>query len=191
MPPGSTTQDPSRERKVLVVPYDPAWPRIFEQIRASIWGAVQDIALGIEHVGSTAICGLAAKPIIDIDVVVSARTDMPAVIDRLDAIGYRHEGALGIEEREAFSSPPGLPMHHLYACVQNSLALENHLTVCDYLRRHPSSAAAYGELKQELAERYASDPKGYGTAKTDFLLTLLGAAGWPRALLQTIRRANS
>jgi hypothetical protein len=83
----------------MVVDYDPRWPRLFETIKASIWGAVADVALSVEHVGSTSVPGLAAKPIIDVDVVV-AECDLAAGIKRLTALGYAHRGDLGIPQRE-------------------------------------------------------------------------------------------
>ena len=170
--PAGSARTTCHGRKVLVVPYDPTWPQIFEQLRAFIWPAVRGIAFGVEHVGSTAVPGLAAKPIIDIDVVV-APPDMSAVIDRLTMIGYRHQGDLGVDGREAFEHPPGLPRHHLYACVRGGEALTNHLAVRDFLRACPPSAAAYGALKLELAEHYADDPEGYGRAKTEFVVPLI------------------
>ena len=105
------TQVPPVLRKtsmVVVVDYDPAWPDRFEQLRARIWPAVADVALGIEHVGSTAVPGLAAKPIIDMTVVVPSRPDVTVTIDRLATLGYRHRGNLGIEDREAFDHAEGL-----------------------------------------------------------------------------------
>lgn len=138
---------PSR-REVLVVDYDSSWPLTFATLQAPIWGAVRGIALAVEHVGSTAVPGLVAKPIIDIDVIVPSRAEMPAIIQRRVTGGYAHCENLGIEDREAFQSPAGLPKHHLYACVQGSAALANHLAVRDYLRRNPAAAAAYADLKK-------------------------------------------
>jgi GrpB-like predicted nucleotidyltransferase (UPF0157 family) len=178
------------QRKVLVVEYDSSWPLTFAALRLPIWDALRGVALSVEHVGSTSVPGLAAKPIIDIDAVVPSRADMPATIERLAALGYVHCGNLGIEDREAFDNPAGLPAHHLYACVQGSIALANHLLLRDCLRRDPSAAAAYGQLKRRLAEQFPTDVEGYVSGKTEVLLDLLRRAGVPDTDLLAIRHAN-
>jgi len=119
--------------RVVVVDYDPEWPHLFEQIRAAVQAAVGDLALAIEHVGSTAVPGLAAKPIVDVDVVVRA-ADVGETVRRVALIGYGREGDLGISGRQAFISPIGAPAQHLYLCPENSPALEAHLRFRDYLR---------------------------------------------------------
>jgi GrpB-like predicted nucleotidyltransferase (UPF0157 family) len=180
---------PSQPR-VLVADYDSSWPLTFAALQLPIWEALRGIALSVEHVGSTSVPGLAAKPIIDIDAIVPSRADMPAAIGRLSALGYVHCGNLGLEDREAFENPAGLAPHHLYACVQGSVALVNHLALRDCLRRDPSAAAAYGQLKKQLAEQFPTDVEGYMSGKTEFLLDLLRSAGVPETDLLTIRYAN-
>jgi len=103
-------------------------------VRDWIWPSVSDVAIAIEHVGSTAVPGMAAKPVIDMDVVIASRTNLPSIVSRLGSLGYQHRGDLGIADREAFLAPRNQPAHHLYLCVENSLALKNHLAVRDYLR---------------------------------------------------------
>ena len=174
---------------VIVVDYDSNWPRLFEGLRTPVWGAVADIAISIEHVGSTAVPGLAAKPVIDIDVVVPEEA-ISVGIDRLTALGYQHKGDLGVSKREAFRSPDGPPRHHLYLCPEGSPALANHLAVREYLRSHPSAARAYGELKKRLAIDFARDSIGYGEAKTAFLVGILQQLGWPADRLAEIIRSN-
>jgi len=147
-------------------------------LRARLWPALHDIATAIEHVGSTAVPGLAAKPIIDLDVVVPSAAVVATVIDRVAALGYRHEGTLGIAGREAFAAPPGPPEHHMYVCVLGSAALRNHLMVRDQLRRDTTAAAAYGDLKRQLAVRYREDPHAYNEGKSAFILELLALAGY-------------
>jgi GrpB-like predicted nucleotidyltransferase (UPF0157 family) len=97
-------------RKVEIVDYDPHWPEVFETLRQRIWAALGDVALSVEHVGSTSVPGLAAKPIIDISIVVPERSDVQTGISRLASLGYVHRGDLGIEGREAFANPDGLPI---------------------------------------------------------------------------------
>lgn len=161
---------------VIIEDYNPAWPHWFERLRAPVQAALGALALVIEHVGSTAVPGLAAKPIIDMDVVISSRTDLTDVIARMAGIGYRHEGDLGVAGREAFFPPPGLPAHHLYVCSADSAELRRHLAFRDYLRRHPADAAAYGALKSELAARFGRDRDGYSLAKSDFVNGILARA---------------
>ena len=116
-----------------------------------------DLATAIEHVGSTAVPGLAAKPIIDLTVVVPTHAEVAAAIERLSTLGYVHRGSLGIDGREAFDADARLPRHHLYLCARDSVALANHLTVRDYLRRHPETADEYGALKKRLAQAFPHD----------------------------------
>lgn len=177
-------------KTVIVVEYDPSWPEIFRQLHDRIWPVVRDLAVAIEHVGSTSVPGLPAKPVIDLSVVVPSAREVSFAIDRLATLGYQHRGNLGIEGREAFRAPLDLPAHHLYLCPSQSPALENHLTVRDYLRAHPEAAAAYGELKKELARRFPQDMDRYCTGKTDFLLDILRKAGLPPDRLQAIESAN-
>ena len=175
---------------ICVVEYDPAWPQAFEQLRKNLLRAVDDVALTIEHVGSTAVPGLAGKPIIDFDIVVASSRAIPVVIERLAGLGYIHRGDLGIEGREAFASPADSVAHHAYVCVRGSLPLENHLTLRDYLRAHPKAVLEYGALKKELAKQFSSDSAAYVQGKTDFILTILRSADFPDAKLKAIERAN-
>lgn len=103
--------------RIVVSGYDPQWPERFEDLRQLLAPHVAGLALSIEHVGSTAVPGCAAKPIIDLDIVVSEEAAMPELIFRLAGQGYQHEGDLGIQGREAFQSPPAGFEHHLYGVV--------------------------------------------------------------------------
>lgn len=156
------------ERAIVVVAYDPAWPRAFGQIRAYLERAVGGHALDIEHVGSTAVPGLSAKPIIDVDVIVRPG-EVAEAIRRLERIGYVHEGDLGIPDREAFTSPAGLPAHHLYVCSAGSTSMQAHLRFRDYLRTHPQAADEYGALKRTLALQVGGDRIAYSAGKKAFI----------------------
>lgn len=177
-------------RKILVVDYDSTWPVAFETLRAPISDALRGIAISVEHVGSTSVPGLAAKPIIDIDVIVPSRAEVPLAIERLASLGYRHQGNLGIEDRDAFENPEGLPAHHLYVCVNGSAALLNHLAIRDSLRRDPAAVTRYGQLKKRLAAQFPSDIESYIEGKTDFLTDILRSARLGAADLETIRHVN-
>ena len=108
--------------KVVVLPYNKAWKTEFEQIKGELWDAIGDLIIGIEHIGSTSVEGMSAKPCIDLDVVIADASRLPAVISGLEAIGYLHEGDLGIKGREAFkyTNKPYLQNHHLYVCPRDS-----------------------------------------------------------------------
>ena len=177
-------------RKVTVVDYDSTWPSQFERLRDRVLRALSGVAVTIEHVGSTSVPGLAAKPIIDIDVIVASASDVAVVIERLSAISYAHRGNLGIEGREAFESPPGLPTHHLYVCVQGNLAVRNHLLIRDYLRGNAEAVIAYGLLKRQLAEQFPTDMTRYISGKTDFLLSILRDCGFSERELEAVADAN-
>jgi GrpB-like predicted nucleotidyltransferase (UPF0157 family) len=96
---------------VEIVDYDPRWPETFASLRDQVAGVLGPFALRIEHVGSTSVPGLPAKPIIDLDVVIATQVDLPEVIGRLGTLGYQHEGDLGIPGREAFNAPAATPGH--------------------------------------------------------------------------------
>jgi GrpB-like predicted nucleotidyltransferase (UPF0157 family) len=159
--------------RVVVVPYDPEWPARFERLRRLLTEVLGALAQRIEHVGSTAVPGLMAKPIIDLDVVIGSRALLPAAYARLASVGYVDEGDLGVADREAFRAPDGLPAHHLYVCPADSRALREHLLFRDYLRSHPEAAQAYGILKRRLAALHGADRQAYTAGKTAFVQAIL------------------
>jgi GrpB-like predicted nucleotidyltransferase (UPF0157 family) len=161
---------------VIVVAYDPNWPDLFQFLRERIADALGDIAVAIEHVGSTAVPGLAAKPIIDIDVLLRSETALSAAIERLASLGYTHEGDLGIPEREAFLPPANDPPHHLYVCPPNSAEFRKHIVFRDYLRAHPDDARIYGDLKLALADEFRDNRSAYLAAKGQFVAELTNLA---------------
>jgi GrpB-like predicted nucleotidyltransferase (UPF0157 family) len=160
-------------RPLEIVSYDPRWPDTFAVLRDQLTDALGALALRIEHVGSTAVAGLPAKPIIDLDVVIATRADLPAVLARLHPLGYRHEGDLGVPGREAFTTPPGAPLHHLYVCAADNPQLADHMTFRDYLRAHPETARAYADLKKFLAHRFRTDRTAYTEGKSAFIEQVL------------------
>ncbi len=172
-----------------VAEYNLAWPQQFTELHDRLWRSLNKVALAIEHVGSTSVPALAAKPTIDIDVVIRARTDLQAAVVLLAGLGYSHRGDLGIDDREAFGAPAGEPRHHLYVCSSSSLALRNHLTVRDHLRTHPADVAAYAALKTQLAAT-CTEIDEYTRMKTAFLLEILAKYGFSSNELEAIRRNN-
>jgi GrpB-like predicted nucleotidyltransferase (UPF0157 family) len=165
------------DEPVVIVKYDQHWEETFRILQDEIALFLNGLIVSIEHVGSTAIRGVAAKPIIDMDVVVRSREDIPRVIEKLFTLGYRHLGDLGIAEREGFESPKGKPSHHLYVCNFDSRELRRHLAFRDYLRSHPDDALRYSELKELLAGNFRNDRDAYTEAKKDFVAKILTSAG--------------
>ena len=152
-----------RTARVRVVPYDPVWRTAFEEIKQELEVAIGADVLGIEHVGSTSVEGLAAKPCIDIDVVIKDYSIFDEIVTKLNRIGYIHEGNLGIKDREAFkyTDKPHLYQHHLYVCPSHSEELKRHITFRDFLRTHPEEAKRYGEVKMEAAKLFPNEIDKY------------------------------
>ena len=150
-------------RNIVVVPYDEKWKLRFEEIAGEVSAAVGSLALSIEHVGSTSVPGLAAKPIIDIDVVIEDESKLQAVIGALAKIGYQYEGNLGIPGREAFGyeGKTHLMEHHLYVCPKDSPELRRHVSFRNYLRAHPEAVKEYSRIKEEAARLFPHDIDGY------------------------------
>lgn len=163
------TETIRRRSSIVVEEYDPRWPEEFERLRKKIAAALGELAAAIEHVGSTAVPGLAAKPIIDLDVLLRSGTDLQLAIDRLASIGYEHQGDLGVTGREAFRSPEGEFPHHLYVCLREQQQYARHIAFRDYLRGHPEEARAYARLKRELALTFAEDREAYTQGKSQFV----------------------
>lgn len=152
-----------KTKKVTVLPYDEKWKSGFEEIKKELEAAIGDLILGIEHVGSTSVEGLSAKPCIDIDVVIRDYSVFEAVVCGLESIGYTHEGDLGIKDREAFkySDKPHLLSHHLYVCPANSEELHRHITFRNYLRENAEAAKRYGAVKEEAARLFPENIDQY------------------------------
>ena len=142
--------------KVTILPYDTGWQSDFEKIKNEIENAIGDLIIDIEHVGSTSVQGMSAKPCIDIDVIIKDYSIFDNVVNRLADIGYIHEGDLGIKDREAFkyTDKPHLQTHHLYVCPQYSAELNRHITFRDYLRAHPEAVSEYSKVKETAAQLF-------------------------------------
>lgn len=159
----------------ILVPYDPAWPERFAQLHAVYAAALEGLIVTIEHVGSTAVPGLLAKPILDIDIVIPTRDAFPEVAVRLEALGYRHNGDQGIPGREVFkasesTAPYTEPRqewmaHHLYVCPAESTELRRHLQFRDALWCRADLRVEYARLKTETALAAGGDRKVYACLK--------------------------
>jgi GrpB-like predicted nucleotidyltransferase (UPF0157 family)/predicted GNAT superfamily acetyltransferase len=163
---------------ITVAEYDPAWPERFAQLRdeyARALAAAEVPVVAIEHVGSTSVPGLAAKPVIDCDIVVEAE-HVVAAADVLTGLGFTAEGDLGIPQRWAFSEPERLARTNTYVIVAGSLALRNHLAVRDALRADPDLRDRYAEVKRQ-AGAVAEHLYDYGRRKNAVVQEILAAGG--------------
>lgn len=161
------------EQHIVLREYDPAWPGLFESLRGRLLDVLGGLTIAVEHVGSTSVPGLAAKPVLDIDAVVPSAGDVPLAIERLERAGYRHEGDLGIPGREAFCPPKDGAWHHLYVLPAGARELRRHLAFRDYLRANPEEAGAYAALKRDAARRFGGDRRAYTDAKEEFVEGIL------------------
>jgi GrpB-like predicted nucleotidyltransferase (UPF0157 family)/quercetin dioxygenase-like cupin family protein len=171
-------------RDIEVTEYNPEWPRWFEEIRDYIGPAVAGIAVRIDHIGSTAVPGLAGKPIIDLDVVVSSEQDVPKAIEALARIGYIWSGDLGVVGREHFERPAELviPRHNLYLVVEDNKAHVDHWLLRDVLRTDADARARYAAIKIQNARDADRDMDYYVAAKAAFVADLLTSARVARGL---------
>ncbi len=158
---------------IIIEEYDPLWPQQFEAIRSRITPVLGAFAAAIEHIGSTAVPGVPAKPIIDLDILLKSSDDLPLVITKLQALGYESRGTLGIPGRQAFPAPAHDVPHHLYVCLPGSEEYARHIAFRDHLRTHPKEAEAYYSLKRNLSGRFFIDRDAYTQAKTEFIEEIL------------------
>lgn len=150
-------------KRVIVVLYDEQWKTDFETIKQHLFPTVKDTIIGIEHIGSTSVEGLSAKPIIDIDIVIKDYSVFDTVVERLATLGYIHEGNLGIKDREAFDykGDADLPKHHLYVCPEFSEELHRHIVFRDYLRSNSNAVQKYSKVKEEAARLFPDSIDDY------------------------------
>ena len=159
-----------RTKRVVVEKWNPQWKYEYEKIVASLCKDIIYNSIKIEHVGSTSVEGLSAKPVIDLDIVIE--NDKFEIIKRLlNDKGYKHEGDLGIEGREAFSysGKEELMTHHLYVCPKNSKELFKHITFRNFLENNPALAAEYSKVKEQAAVLYPDDIDKYMEFKSEII----------------------
>lgn len=159
-----------RTKKVIVEKWNPKWEKEFDKIVKFLGKEIQEQSLAIEHVGSTSVKGLSAKPIIDLDIVIE-KDKFFIIKEILEAKGYEYEGNLGIEGREAFSclSISDLMLHHLYVCHKDSEELYKHITFRNYLRKHPYYISEYSRVKEKAALLYPEDIDKYMEFKSKII----------------------
>lgn len=173
---------------------------MFQQLKSVYEVFLRDIIIDVQHVGSTSVPGLAAKPIIDIDLIMENKKGLPEIVGILSNLGYSYLGDLGIKGREAFrpvsertpidGSNRKWPDHNLYACLIDSVSLMNHLRLRDFLRANHEVAKQYGELKKLLASKYHNSIDLYCEAKTSFIVGILKELHFSDADLIDITEQN-
>jgi GrpB-like predicted nucleotidyltransferase (UPF0157 family) len=164
-----------RQAPVIIVEYDASWPKMFAEESARIRSVLGDKLVALEHVGSTAVPGLAAKPIIDMLAGVQSLSHAAGCIEPLRDMGYDYVPELetDLPERRYFhKGPAGARTHHLHMVEVASDFWERHLLFRDYLRGHPETAHEYARLKRKLADEFGTDREGYTRAKTPFITTV-------------------
>ena len=178
--------------RVTVQTYSPQWAHLFDAIKHELEEALDGVSyISIEHVGSTSVPDLAAKPVIDIDIIVEATQLEPVKDALISRGGYAYQGDMGIPLGYAFRKRDATPLRNLYVCVEGCQSLLNHLTVRDVCRNDPEVREAYGRKKLELAQREWVDVDAYCEAKNDVLAWILERAGWTIQDRDDIRDVNT
>jgi GrpB-like predicted nucleotidyltransferase (UPF0157 family) len=173
---------------IEVAEYDPEWPERFGRLRdeyARAMAAAGVPVIAIEHVGSTSVPGLAAKPVIDVDIVV-AEQDVAAASEVLAGLGFRPLGDLGVPLRWAFKPPERLGRTNTYVIIEGSLSLRNHLAIRDTLRTNAALRDEYAAVKRRLGAT-TSEVNKYSVGKNEIVLRILAAANLSDEDQATIR----
>jgi len=152
--------------RVVIVPYDPEWPALFQELGAALRKALGDTAVRIDHIGSTSIPGLDAKPIIDIQISVRSFEPLDAFRIPIESLGYVFRGDNPERTKRYFREAPGERRTHIHVRRAGSWAEQFALLFRDYMRTHDEDAKRYAELKYRLAEQYGEDRHGYTEAKS-------------------------
>lgn len=166
---------------IVIVDYDPAWPADFRRLGARLRAALGPLALRIDHIGSTSVPGLAAKPVLDVQVSVVALEPLAVYLPALEVAGFRWQHANDDHMKRFFREAEG-PRKHIHVRAAGSWSEQFALLMRDYLRASPQEAARYAALKVELAVRHAGDRQAYTEAKGPFIWGLMGRAdAWAQA----------
>jgi GrpB-like predicted nucleotidyltransferase (UPF0157 family) len=161
---------------IILVPYDSTWPQLFAQIGPRLRAALQQHAVRIDHIGSTAIPNLAAKPIIDIQVSVPALEPVTAYRSAIEAVGFLWRADNPDLTKRYFREAPGMRRTHLHVRRAGSWSEQFALLFRDYLRTHPHDAEQYATLKQHLAQKHQNERNTYVEAKGPFIWTVMQRA---------------
>ena len=157
---------------VKIISHTEQWHQSFAEEEARLRYVIGEFVVAVEHIGSTSVCGISAKPILDIAAAVNDKASGEKCVAPLESIGYEYRGELGIAGRFYFVK--GAPRtHHLHMLLSGSAEWRNHLSFRNYLRQNPSAAEEYDKLKKELAQKYQNDRDSYLDGKADFVEKIL------------------
>jgi GrpB-like predicted nucleotidyltransferase (UPF0157 family) len=167
---------------IIIVPYDPDWPVQFREIADAIRQAIGSVAVRIDHIGSTSVPGLAAKPVIDIQIAVRDFEPFAAIREPLEQLGYVWRSDNPELTKRYFREAPGTPRTHIHVRRRGSFHEQFALLFRDYLRATPQRAADYAALKYALATQFTHDRDGYQDAKAPFIWQIIQEADlWAKA----------
>ena len=164
-----------KRHTVQLVEHDPGWASLFETEAYAIWHGGGSLILDVQHVGSTAVSGLPAKPVLDIAVAVRTSGDIPQLAKRLTAIGYIDRGDGGRDGGYLLvrDSEPEVRTVHLHIVEQTDSQWRHYVAFRDILRRDPGIREKYGEIKKQLAAMYPNDRQQYTGSKNEFIQRVL------------------
>lgn len=184
----------------FIKPYNEEWKTEFDSLRKCISGLLNGFQIDIQHVGSTAIPDLYAKPILDIDIILNNKAHLNAISARLERVGYKNKGEQGISGRFAFRQTSELTPatgdfkkwkeHHLYVCFSDSLSLKNHILFRDALLGDKKLVMEYSRLKINLVKEKGMTRENYARQKTEFIISVLTSIGLDENDLNEIEKAN-
>lgn len=164
-------------RVIEVVPHNPAWKDIYTAEKTLLLDVFSGLAISIHHIGSTAIPGIKAKPVIDIMIIAQDIEKVDELNPAMIQLGYNPHGEYGIPGRRYFNKDTeGVRSHHVHSYAPGNPEIEAHLNFRDYLRAHPDEAQAYSQLKETLAAQYRHDSVTYTESKSDFVQRILNLA---------------
>jgi GrpB-like predicted nucleotidyltransferase (UPF0157 family) len=172
---GRAPQRDANDKAVELVPCDPQWPQAFQRIRGRLLALLPQ-ALSIDHIGSTSIPGMIAKPLIDIDIVLPGLGHIEDATRVLLAEGYEPRGNRYDDDVWAFLSKGSVPVERVYLCPFGNGTHRNRLAFRDYLTAHPQAAADYAALKRRLAAEFRMDGDGYTAHKREFVDAIVARA---------------
>jgi GrpB-like predicted nucleotidyltransferase (UPF0157 family) len=166
----------TKRTAVELVPYDPDWPAAFQRIRGKLERLLAPYVVTIEHIGSTSIPGLAAKPLVDIDIILCSSGDIAPATQLLLNQDYEPRGNRYDDDVWAFMLRGGTPPERIYLCPPDNQTHQRRVIFRDHLRSHPGDMAAYAALKQGLAEQYRDDGDRYTAEKRQFVDAIINKA---------------
>ena len=167
-----------RTKIITIEEYNPQWKDDFVEVKNMIKSYIGHLIVDVQHVGSTSVDGLAAKPIIDLDAVIENENTLPEIIKILEENDYEYQGMMGIPGRHAFERKYHEKFrYNFYVCKSDAVGFIEHIALRDYLRVNENAKNEYAKLKKELAEIYKTDIDAYCQNKSSFINNILIKCG--------------